>query len=159
MEIGDRIASKGVATVKFNIEKVVTFLEKPETLKKINSQCLEYRELYVVKDHFKVNYQQYDGIWPVSNRDFVSVSHIFRVDGKVYLGLKTCNYPHPEVKGVVRGEIFIGGYIIEKIDENSTRVTYISDSDLKGSIPNMIKNKISQKQGEVAGNIGPIMQK
>ena len=65
----------------------------------------------------------------------------------MYIGTKACNYPHPEVKGVVRGEIYMGGYIIDKIDETHTRITYLSDVDLKGSIPTMIKNTLSQKQG------------
>ena len=104
--------------------------------------------LYEKKDVFKVNYQQYKGIWPVSNRDFVSVGIIIKEsDNKVYIGTKACNYPHPEVKGVVRGEVYIGGYIIEKVDENHTKVTYISDADLKGNIPQMVQNQLSAKQG------------
>lgn len=116
--------------------------------------------LHEWKDHFRVNYMQYKGIWPVSNRDFVNVAHIFRVsESKVYIGTKVCNFPYPEVKGVVRGEVFIGGYIIQKIDDNTTSITYISDADLKGSIPGLIKNTLSQKQGEIASRIGPTMQK
>jgi hypothetical protein len=60
---------------------------------------------------------QYSAPWPVSYRDFVSVS--FKVQeskDKVYLGSKSCNYPYPEEKKVVRGEIIIGGYVLERID-------------------------------------------
>lgn len=105
----------------------------------------------------KVLYQQYKAPWPVSNRDFVSVSHLARVDNKIYLGVKSVEYPHPEVKGVVRGWIHIGGYILEKIDENTTRITYISDSDTKGSLPGLVKNAVSQKQGGIAARVGPVM--
>jgi hypothetical protein len=55
---------------------------------------------------------QYSGIWPVSNRDFVSVSAKFKEGDKIYIGTRACNYPYAEVKGVVRGKVFIGGYII-----------------------------------------------
>jgi len=103
---------------------------------------------------------QYKGIWPISGRDFVNVAQIFRVsDSKVYIGTKGCSFPYEGVKGFVRGEVFIGGYIIEKIDQNTTSITYISDVDLKGSIPNLITNTLSQKQGEIVSKIGPIMQK
>lgn len=104
---------------------------------------------------------QYKGVWPVvSNRDFVNVSKkIIESDSKIYIGTKACSYPYPEQKGVVRGEVLIGGYIMEKIDEKSTRVTYISDADLKGSIPGMIKNTLSQQQGEVAAKIEKAMKK
>jgi len=121
---------------------------------------VEFKFLHKVEGVFKVNYMQYNGIWPVSNRDFVNVSaNVREGDNKFYIATKSCNYPHPEVKGVVRGEVFVGGYVIEKIDENTTSVTYISDADLKGSIPGMIKNTLSQKQGEIASKIGPAMEK
>lgn len=76
----------------------------------------------------------------------------------MYIGTKACDYPHPEVNKVVRGEVYIGGYIIEKVDETHTKVTYISDADLKGSIPGMVKNQLSQKQGEVASRIPGAMK-
>lgn len=160
MEVDGRVAAMGVHTAEYNIEKVIAFLEKEESLAKINPQVIEIKVLYEKKDVFKVNYQQYKGIWPVSNRDFVSVGiKIRESETKMYIGTKACNYPHPEVKGVVRGEIFIGGYIIEKIDENNTKIIYISDADLKGSIPGMVKNTLSEKQGEVASKIGYVMKK
>jgi len=78
---------------------------------------------------------------------------------KVYMGSKSCSFPHPEVKGIVRGELNIGGYIVEKIDEGHTRVTYLSDADLKGNIPQMVQNKLSAGQGEVAGRVQDVMKK
>lgn len=59
----------------------------------------------------------------------------------------------------MRGELFVGGYIIEKIDANSTRVTYISDSDAKGNIPQMVKNTVSAKQGGVASKVEEAIKK
>lgn len=64
-----------------------------------------------------------------------------------YIVIQDCPYPYPEQKGVVRAKIYIGGYILKKIDENSTDVTYFADSDLAGSIPAMVKNQLSKKQG------------
>lgn len=68
-------------------------------------------------------------------------------DNKYYHAAVSCDYPFPEVKGVVRGECFVGGYIAEKIDEKTLKVTYVSDGDIKGSIPGFIKNIFSQGQG------------
>jgi hypothetical protein len=76
----------------------------------------------------------------------------------MYIATSSCNYPYPETKGVVRAEIFVGGYIIEAIDEGRTQITYIADADLKGSIPGLIKNTLSAKQGEIASKVGPVMQ-
>lgn len=160
MDIDGRIAAKGTAVVDYNIEKVVEFLRKEESLAKINPQVVEIKVLYEKKDVFKVNYQQYKAIWPVANRDFVSIGVDIRESpNKVYIGTKSCKYAHPEVKGVVRGEIYLGGYVIEKLDETHTKITYLSDADLKGSIPQMVQNQLSSKQGEVASRIGAIMKK
>ena len=60
---------------------------------------------------------------------------------------------------MVRGEVYIGGYIIEKVDESHTKVTYISDADLKGSIPGMLKNALSVKQGGTASKVAHVMKK
>lgn len=158
-EIDGRIASKGIDKVKFNIEKVIAFLEKEESLKIINPMLLEIKALHVVENKFRVNYMQYKGIWPVDNRDFVNVSAKEWEGDTFYIATAACNFPHPEVKSVVRGEVFVGGYIIQKIDENTTQVTYISDADLKGSIPGMIKNTLSAKQGEIASKIQESMVK
>ncbi len=75
------------------------------------------------------------------------------------MGSKSCNYPHPEVKDVLRAEAYVGGYILDKIDDHKTKVTYMSFADIKGSIPTIIKNQLSKKQGEVAGRVEKAMKK
>ena len=48
---------------------------------------------------------------------------------------------------------------MEKIDQKTTKVTYMSNADIKGLIPTMIKNQLSKKQGEVAGRVEEAMKK
>ena len=115
--------------------------------------------MHVVENEYRVNYMRYKGIWPVSDRDFVNVSRKLQEGDKIYIGTTACSYPHPEVNKVVRAEAFIGAYIIEKIDESKTKVTYISDADLKGNIPGMVKNTLSARQGEVASKVEEVMKK
>jgi hypothetical protein len=40
LEIGDRVGSKGIDKVNYNIEKVIEFLAKEDSLKKMNPQLL-----------------------------------------------------------------------------------------------------------------------
>jgi hypothetical protein len=157
-EIDGRVASKGVAKVNFSIEKVFAFLDQEDTLKKINSMLLEIKVLEA-HDDYRVNYMKYKGIWPVDDREFVNVATKEKSDNKIYIATCACQFPYPESKGVVRGEVNVGGYIIEKVSADVTQITYISDADLKGSIPGMIKNTLSAKQGEIASKIGPTMEK
>lgn len=89
----------------------------------------------------------YHGIWPVASREFINVAAKVNIGEKCFIATKVCEYPYPEQKGVVRGICYIGGYILEKVDENKTKVTYISDVDLKGKIPGMVKKQVSKKQG------------
>ena len=47
---------------------------------------------------------------------------------------------------------YIGGYIVEKVGDKS-KVSYFSDVDLKGSIPGILKNKLSKSQAEQPAKI------
>jgi len=102
---------------------------------------------------------EYKAVWPVSNRDFVCVSARSQVGDAYYIATQTCNYPYPVKNGVVRAHLHVGGYILRKVNENTTSVTYISDSDVKGNIPGMIKNSQAAKQGQIAGRVQAAMQK
>ena len=76
-------------------------------------------------------------------------------ESKYYIGTTKANdlFDYPPVKGVVRGEVIFGGYVVEKIDDKKTRVTYLSCSDLNGSIPQMIVNQSQLSQGAIAGRV------
>lgn len=66
----------------------------------------------------------------------------------------------PLLKGFTRGHCYVkirvslkkiknnkvGGFILEKIDEQSTKTTYYSMVDPKGSIPRFISNFASKSQ-------------
>lgn len=50
----------------------------------------------------KVVHMEYKATWPVSNRDFVSVSIRQEGEGVYYIASCSCSYPQAEVKDVVR---------------------------------------------------------
>eukprot|EP00732_Lithocolla_globosa_P003989 Lithocolla_globosa_v1_NODE_3442_length_1667_cov_8.800868.p1 type:complete len:515 gc:universal NODE_3442_length_1667_cov_8.800868:1588-44(-) len=75
-----------------------------------------------------------------SSRDTVNVQRIaFEEDGTIWLALRSVVDPkYPEVDGRVRAFATIAGFCLKPIKERgkiSTHVTYISNSDPKGSIP------------------------
>jgi hypothetical protein len=45
------------------------------------------------------------------------------------------------------------------VDETHTKVTYISDADLKGSIPAFFKNTLSVYQGVIAHRVATAIEK
>ena len=78
-------------------------MDSPLVIPKLNEECIESKLLYEKKGSFKVFYQQYKAMWPVDNRDFVLVHYVVPKGDKIYLLTKSCDYPYPEVNGVVRG--------------------------------------------------------
>ena len=69
---------------------------------------------------------RYAGIWPVEDRDLVSVAMIEEQPDVCYIANMGCDFPHPKVDKVTRAFCHIGGYILKKIDEEKTLVIYIS---------------------------------
>ena len=74
LKVEGTVASKGETIVKRSIDDVFDFLKNRRNLMKINDKIKEYAVLYEVpgKDIF-VERQVYHGVWPVSERDFVSM--------------------------------------------------------------------------------------
>jgi len=117
--------------------------------------------LYEISGIFKLIYMRYKGIWPVSDRDFILVEVVLSEnDGeKIYLCSKSCSYSFADVNGVVRAELSVGGYIIEKRGEKQCKVTYISNADPKGNLPDFVKNYVAEGQGKVASTVNGLLKK
>ena len=93
--------------------------------------------------HAKVHYMRYKGIWPVQDRDFVNVSVIQLAKDITYIASMGSQYPYGQGEKATRAKVIIAGYILKRIDENQTHLTYISDVDLAGWIPHMLQNKVN----------------
>ena len=80
----------------------------------------------------------------ISGREFVMLSGIIVRDGITYIIAKYLpEYEKsvPVAKGIVRGELKIGGWILEKKSENSCKGTYMINLDTKGNIPQFAQEK------------------
>lgn len=78
----------------------------------------------------------------VSDRELVVVFTFHREGNKVYFGNRSCEYPCNVYKDTVRAFAHCAGYILEKVGENTTKLTNIMDFDPNGSIPGFVKNKM-----------------
>lgn len=74
MQIDGRTASKGECIVNYNIEEVYKFLADSKTMKLLNSQVNKTEDIQLISETLRIEYQGYDGIWPVAGRDFVMVT-------------------------------------------------------------------------------------
>lgn len=164
MGVDSRVAAMGVVNnVEGTLEEFSQMLSDQKYFFILDPQMIEFKELLnVVKDPketINVTYIRFKGIGPISDRDFVLAEKYVWTENKFYAISSSCNYPFPEVKGVVRADAIIGGYVAEKIDEKTLKVTYLSDGDIKGSIPGFVKNIVSQGQGEVASRVDECLKK
>jgi hypothetical protein len=83
------------------------------------------------------------GFAMISDRELVVVFTFHRDGNKIYLGNRSCEFPCKIEKDAVRAFAHCGGYILERIDENATKITNIADIDMNGSIPDFVKNKVA----------------
>ena len=107
------------------------------------------KEIRMVKplgDNMRIIYEQTNAPWPVSNRDFVYAQRFIERDDGIIVINKSINGVLPDTNGVVRGEIIFSGYYLKSISNDVTQVTTAGSIDVKGSIPNALKNKSAKKQ-------------
>jgi hypothetical protein len=87
----------------------------------------------------------------ISNRDFLQmrkVVHDWPSPGITYMHFKSIDHDDkPLVKGTIRAETIISGYVIEQIQDDPpiTQLTVISQNDIKGLIPKYLVNMASGK--------------
>jgi len=83
-----------------------------------------------------IQYNRFKGVMFVQSRDFLFVTHKETYpNGKVIVGASSVEHPDcPIVKTSTRGEIDIAGWIFDP-QPGGSWVTYITQTDLKGSIP------------------------
>lgn len=87
---------------------------------------------------------------------------IRKPDGQIIICSKSHEHDDcPPHKKYVRGEVVIGGWILSpaKDDPSKTFAKYITQTDLKGSIPKSIVNSVSEKQGLLISKVGESMKK
>ena len=101
----------------------------------------------------KINYNIFPGVGPIDDRDFIVLNHSAEVDnGKTHVDVSAdIQYPYPLPSGTVRAQVLILGYIVEKKDEKRSKVTYLSDGDVKGWLPSCLKRKCMEEEGPIAG--------
>ena len=147
LKVGDRIASKGEAVIRATPQEIDEFLSSEENQMKLSSNVKEFRTIQDLGDS-KIRYRRHEGSWPVQDRDFIMCSSKKYDGDRLIITSRSIESSYPEVPSVTRAECYIGGYVVDKVDATSSKVTFISDIDLKGSIPNMIQKKLSKLQAE-----------
>lgn len=120
MNLEGRVASRGEIKVAMPLKELFEKLSIEDNLKKINPQLKEIKVLHSVDINGKqarVNYMRYAAMWPVEDRDLVSVAIKEEGEAICYIANRFCEFPYPKQDKVTRATCNIGGYILKKIDE------------------------------------------
>ena len=117
------------------------------------------------RPHTSIQHMTFYGIPPVSNRDYVTLTHwcvnedgtIFVVSGSIED--KRC----PEISGVVRAELSLAAWVVRprsisqetgEVDETKgSDVTYMNFTDLKGWVPMTIKRTVASQQALLVARV------
>lgn len=128
-------------------------------MQKLNDMVLQNKLLHEKQGKYKVFHIQMKTPFPLDNREDVSLTTWINEGDKFYLGVKSCNYPFQANPNFVRATMNIGGWIFEKVDANSTKVTNIADMDPNGNIPDFVKNLVSEKRIQGLKDLESVLKK
>lgn len=102
----------------------------------------------VLNEHTDVMYSFLKSPPMVANRDFLQKRTIRRdIDGFdiVIAFVSHEDADCPPVKSTIRAQTIISGYAFKKIDEHTTKLVIVSQTDVKGLIPLWVINKCASK--------------
>ncbi|KRX08696.1 hypothetical protein PPERSA_08007 [Pseudocohnilembus persalinus] len=109
----------------------------------------EYTTLEVLNPTMYIAYIRLKSPIVVADRDLVVITGVIKnKDGVIVVVSYSVDYLRKRpIKKVVRGDLRFQTWILQKESEKKTKITLVGCFDPKGSIPQILKNQLSQNQG------------
>lgn len=107
-----------------------------------------------------ISNKQFKGRMMVQGRDFVVSSYkMVEEDGRIIIGASSVEHPDcPPTKKYVRGVVEVGAWILTPNKQGSL-VQYISQTDLKGKVPQSLVNMATKDQGLLVYSLRDALKK
>eukprot|EP00825_Cyclidium_porcatum_P033186 TRINITY_DN3524_c0_g1_i1.p1 TRINITY_DN3524_c0_g1~~TRINITY_DN3524_c0_g1_i1.p1 ORF type:complete len:244 (-),score=52.29 TRINITY_DN3524_c0_g1_i1:161-892(-) len=113
-----------------------------------------------IHKQLKIIYIKNKGKLLVSGRDFVQLSYSEVANGVYYSVSQSIDYPQvPPAKGLVRADLRYGCWMIKPLTKDSCNVVFSVNIDIKGSVPDALKNHVLNLQTEKVGIIREYLEK
>lgn len=148
---------KGTGIIHAPPEFVYRIVRNVENNTKLDDMLKETRVIDRITDTTVLVHLIFKAVWPSSPRDFTLISTAGRYDDTTLIesGVSVVDPRLPDEKGYVRGNILCGGYVIKECPGKSdqSEVTYVSQVELKGSIPTFAANKVSESQPQCVSRL------
>jgi hypothetical protein len=144
---GGVLCVRGETVMPYTIPEIYGLISLPDKRKELDPQLDTYTRMREFSLHSGTEHLLFKAIWPTAPRDFTNVTHWRLLKGGLFV---TLGYGErlpdcPEQDGVVRGNLLIGGYVMEPV-QGGTRVFIVVQSDVGGNLPLAITNMAAESQ-------------
>ncbi|EGR33802.1 hypothetical protein IMG5_037130, partial [Ichthyophthirius multifiliis] len=133
-----------------------------QSLEKIVEYFLDDSNRKILDESFKEGEIRdvYSGKLGVQDRDFSMIQLKAVLNKIVYLlafSIENEKIP-PQPKKCTRAELIIGGWSLQEVEKGKCKCIYITCSDLKGKIPQYIKDQVSKMQTNIAFRLKKVVE-
>ena len=153
-KFNENIAFRGIGLIQGDAEKLISIIENPDRWENWIENFKSGKLIEKISPNHKVFFQSLNSPFPVSDRDVVYESKIFRDNPKKFrIEMKSVNHFNVPQTTDVRINIIFSRYLIEKIEAHSMKVTFIEKieahsmkvtfenlSEVGGAIPPFLVN-------------------
>ena len=143
--IGDRIAFRGVGKIIGSPEELISIIEDPSGWKNWIENLKSGKLIEKINPNHKIFYQSISSPFPVSDRDVVYESKIFRDSpNQIRIEMKSVKHRKAPQSIGVRINIIFTRYKIVNIGNHTMQVTFETLSEPGGAIPDFLTNWASE---------------
>ena len=140
-KFNENIAFRGIGVIQGDAEKLISIIENPDRWENWIENFKSGKLIEKISPNHKVFFQSLNSPFPVSDRDVVYESKIFRDNPKkIRIEMKSVNHFNVPQTADVRINIIFSRYLIEKIEAHSMKVTFENLSEAGGAIPPFLVN-------------------
>lgn len=145
----------------FTVDEVIEYLSQDGVTADYDDQFVTGGTIKSLGCNTKIARSAYKGMMFISGRDFCLVSTTVVKPTESIIAATSCEHEDcPLDTKYVRGEVVIGGWILKpNEDPSKADAIYISQSDLKGKIPQGVTNSVCKKQGLTIQKVNNAMKK
>ncbi|KAJ3101463.1 hypothetical protein HDU97_001338 [Phlyctochytrium planicorne] len=150
---------EAVFPAKFTIEDILATLRHVDARKVWDAR---FEDMEIVEEYgdelrqWGLVHSYQKGQFLVSGRDFIVTFKIFRTPTHVYFVQTSAPDPRfPASKSLVRGQLYLGVWVMAPQEDGSTLVTYITHVDPAGTIPQSILRIVV---AETPGCVGAVRE-
>lgn len=133
---------KAITTLNFSMKTIFETLKDAEALPEW-SKNTSHSELIETDDNIQYRYTISDAPFPVDDRDSYIKFTFTESETQVRIDIEAVPEYGPKKDDYVRVTHSRGYYLLEKIDDNKTRITYQLHAEPGGSVPGWLANSAS----------------